>query len=405
MAKKTIRDIDVVGKRVLVRVDFNVPLDKDGQVAEDGRIRAVLPTIKYLIERDAKIILFSHLGRPKGKVAERFKMDPVAKRLSEIIGRAVVKVDDCGGAASRQAVERMQGSDVLLLENVRFYPEEEKNDEEFARRLAGLADVFVNDAFGTAHRAHASTVGVAKFLPAVAGFLMEKELSVLERLLTRPVHPFAAVIGGAKVSDKIGVIFSLLDKVDIIIIGGGMANTFLKAQGHDIGRSLLEIDKVDLAGNTINEAESKGVKFLLPVDVVVAPDLTPGAGQKTVSVDDIPTGWMALDIGPETIEMFTGAIKTANTIVWNGPMGIFEMEPFARGTEAMALALADSKATTVVGGGDSVAAVRKTGVSGKITHISTGGGATLGFLEGKKLPGVAALMDKETIPAHPLVCV
>ena len=394
MAKKTIRDIDVAGRRALVRVDFNVPLDKNGQVAEDGRIRAVLPTINYLIEKDAKIILFSHLGRPKGKVDEKYKMDPVAKRLSEIIGRAVVKVDDCGGAASRQAVEQMRGADVLFLENVRFYPEEEKNDIEFARRLAALADVFVNDAFGTAHRAHASTEGVAKFLPAVAGFLMEKELGILERLLTRPGRPFAAVIGGAKVSDKIGVISSLLDIVDIIIIGGGMANTFLKAQGHNVGKSLLEIDKVDLARRTIDEAKSKGVKFLLPVDVVVAPGFTPEAEQKTVSVDGIPAGWMAMDIGPKTIWMFTGALKTANTIVWNGPMGVFEMVPFARGTEAIALALAETKAITVVGGGDSVAAVRKTGVSGKITHVSTGGGATLRFLEGKKLPGVAALMDE-----------
>lgn len=394
MTKKTVRDIDVAGKRVLVRVDFNVPLDKNGKVADDTRIRAALPTINYLIEQKAKVILASHLGRPKGKVDEKYKMDPVAARLSELLGRTVVKVDDCVGDAPRAAIEQMQPGDVILLENVRFYPEEEKNDEKFARRLAELADIFVNDAFGAAHRAHASTEGVAEFLPAVAGFLMEKELEMLGRLLAAPERPFVAIIGGAKVSDKIAVISNLLGKVDTLIIGGGMANTFLKAQGYDVGKSLLEIDKVDLAKGLMTEAKGKGVKLLLPVDVVVAPGAAPDAEQKTVPVDQIPAEWMALDIGPESVKRFTGELKTAKTVVWNGPMGVFEMEAFARGTEAIARALAEIDATTVVGGGDSVSAVKKAGVAGKVTHISTGGGASLEFLEGKQLPGVVALQDK-----------
>jgi len=394
MAKKTVRDIEVAGKRALVRVDFNVPLDKSGDVTDDTRIKAALPTINYLIEQKANVILVSHLGRPKGKVDERYKMDPVARRLSELLGRMVVKIDDCVGDIPREAVEKMQPGDVILLENVRFYPEEEKNDEKFARRLAELADIFVNDAFGTAHRAHASTEGVAEFLPAVAGFLMEKELAALGKLLAEPEHPFVAIIGGAKVSDKIAVISNLLGKVDTLIIGGGMANTFLKAQGYDVGKSLLEVDKVDLAKGLMNEARGRGVNLLLPVDVVVAPGASLDAEQKVVPVDQIPAEWMALDIGPDSIGRFTEALKTAKTVVWNGPMGVFEMAAFARGTGAVARALAEIDATTVIGGGDSVAAVKKAGVADKVTHISTGGGASLEFLEGKQLPGVVALQDK-----------
>jgi len=394
MAKKTIRDIDVAGKRVLVRVDFNIPLDNNGQVTEDNRIVTALPTINYLIEQKAKVILISHLGRPKGQVDEKFRMDPVARRLSELLGKKVAKADDCVGDAVRAAIEQMQAGDVILLENLRFHAQEEKNEEKFARELAELADVFVNDAFGAAHRAHASTEGVAEFLPAVAGFLMEKELDILGRLLSHPEHPFVAIIGGAKVTDKIAVVLNLLDKVDTMIIGGGMSNTFLKAQGYDIGKSLLDVSKVDLAKRMISEAKSKGVRLLLPVDVVIAPAVALDAGQKNVPVDQIPPEWMALDIGADTVALFTEALKTANTIVWNGPMGVFEMAPFAKGTEAIADAMAESKGATIVGGGDSVAAIIKAGVADKITHMSTGGGASLEFLEGRKLPGVEALMEK-----------
>lgn len=394
MAKKTVRDIDVKDKRVLVRVDFNVPLDKNSRVSDDTRIIEALPTINYLIEHSAKVILLSHLGRPKGHIDEKYRMDPVAKKLSELLSREVSKVDDCVGDVPRDAIGRMQSGDVILLENVRFHPEEEKNDEKFAQHLAELADIYVNDAFGTAHRAHASTAGVSEFLPAVAGFLMEKELDILGRLLIHPERPFVAIMGGAKVSDKIAVVSNLLDKVDTMIIGGGMSNTFLQAQGYDVGKSLLETDKVDLAKGLISEAKNKGVKLLLPVDVVVAPGAAPDAEQKTVPVSQIPAEWMALDIGQETVTEFTEAMKTASTIVWNGPMGVFEMAPFAKGTEAVALAMAESKGTTIVGGGDSVSAIKKTGVADKITHISTGGGASLEFLEGKVLPGVTVLLDK-----------
>ncbi len=382
------------GKRVLVRVDFNVPLDKNNRVADDTRIVEALPTIRYLVGQGAKVILLSHLGRPKGHFEEKFKMDPVAEKLSGLLGREVAKVDDCVGEAPRGAIERMQDGAVILLENVRFHPEEEKNDEKFSRQLAELADIYVNDAFGTAHRAHASTAGVSDFLPAVAGFLMEKELDILGRLLEHPERPFAAIMGGAKVSDKIAVISNLLDKVDTVILGGGMSNTFLQAQGCDVGKSLLEADKIDLARGLLTEAKNKGVKLLLPVDVVVAQGAAPDAGQKTVPAGQIPDGWMALDIGRQTIAEFTEALKTAHTIVWNGPMGVFEMAPFAGGTEAIAQAMAESKATTIIGGGDTVSAVKKAGVADKITHISTGGGASLEFLEGKVLPGVDALLDK-----------
>ncbi|NQS75397.1 MAG: phosphoglycerate kinase [Peptococcaceae bacterium] len=394
MAKKTIRDIDVKDKRVLVRVDFNVPLDKNNHVSDDTRIIEALPTINYLVEHSAKVILLSHLGRPKGHVNEEYRMDPVAQRLSELLGQEVAKIDDCVGELVQEAIGRMPAGNVILLENVRFHPEEEKNDEKFAQRLAEQADIYVNDAFGTAHRAHASTVGVSEFLPAVAGFLMEKELDILGRLLEHPERPFVAIMGGAKVSDKIAVVSNLLDKVDTVILGGGMSNTFLQAQGYDVGKSLLEIDKVDLAKGLLAKAKNKGVNLFLPTDVVVAPGAAPDAEQKTVPVNQIPAEWMALDIGRKSIAEFIGAMEAASTIVWNGPMGVFEMEPFARGTEAIALAMASSKATTIVGGGDSVSAIKKAGVAEKITHISTGGGASLEFLEGKVLPGVAVLLDK-----------
>jgi phosphoglycerate kinase len=394
MPKKTVKDIDVAGKRVLVRVDFNVPLDREGKVADDTRIVAALPTIKYLVDEKARVILMSHLGRPKGKVDERYRMAPVAERLKQLLDAPVRYVDDCAGEKAQRAVEALAGGEVLLLENVRFYPEEEKNEEKFARRLAELGDIYVNDAFGAAHRAHASTEGVAEFLPAVAGFLMEKEISMLSRVLTAPAKPFVAIIGGAKVSDKIAVIDNLLQKVDALLIGGGMANTFLKAEGIEVGKSLLEADKVDMAGGLMQKARARGVELLLPVDVVVAPAASPDAQSKVVPVGEIPEEFMALDIGPQTVQNFAARIKDAATVVWNGPMGVFEMEPFAGGTVAVARALAESNAVTVIGGGDSAAAVKKAGVADKITHISTGGGASLEFLEGKELPGVAALQDK-----------
>lgn len=394
MAKKTVRDIDVSGKRVLVRVDFNVPLDSAGNVTDDTRIKAALPTVKYLIGERAKVVLMSHLGRPKGKVDERYRMGPVADRLAQLLGAPVRKMDDCIGEQVRQAADSLGEGDVMLLENVRFYPGEEKNEPDFARQLAALGDILVNDAFGTAHRAHASNKGVAEFIPAVAGFLMEREISMLSRVLSEPAKPFAAIIGGAKVSDKIGVIDNLLQKVNALLIGGGMANTFLKAGGLETGKSLLEEDKVDLAKQLMRRAEELGVTMLLPVDVVVAPEASPDVESKVVSVREIPGDAMALDIGPQTVQNFGARIKDAATVVWNGPMGVFEMEPFAGGTVAVARALADSNAVTVIGGGDSAAAVEKAGVADKITHISTGGGASLKFLEGKELPGVAALQDK-----------
>lgn len=393
MQKKSVKDIDVNGKRVFVRVDFNVPLDGE-KITDDTRIQKALPTIQYLIEQGAKVICASHLGRPKGEVVEKYRLTPVAKRLSELLGKEVIKVNDSIGSEPQQAIAGMNNGDVLLLENVRFYGEETKNDEKYARQLAQLADVFVNDAFGAAHRAHASTAGIAEYLPAVAGFLMEKELENLGKAVTNPERPFVAIIGGAKVSDKIGVIENLLSKVDVLIIGGGMANTFMKAQGYTTGKSLVEPDKVALAKELIERAKSQKVELLLPTDALVALAMDPSAEQKVVPVADIPEDWMVLDIGPESAEKFAAAVKSAATVVWNGPMGVFEMEPFAKGTEAVAKALAASNATTIVGGGDSVAAVNKVGVADKISHISTGGGASLEFLEGKELPGVAALQDK-----------
>lgn len=393
MAKKTIRDVDVQGKRVLMRVDFNVPM-QDDTITDDRRIRAALPTIKHAIEAGGKVILMSHLGRPKGKPDDAFRLDPVAKRLSELLGQPVQKVDDCIGADVEQAVAKLEPGDVLLLENVRFYAQETDNDPEFAKALAALGDIFVNDAFGTAHRAHASTTGVADYLPAVSGFLMEKELEFLGGAVEEPKRPFVAILGGAKVKDKIAVIESLLNKVDTLIIGGGMAYTFLKAQGYEVGNSLLDEERLEFCRSIMAKAEEKGVELLLPVDVVVAKEYGPDAEHKVVSSREMPADWEGLDIGPESAKRFSAAVKDAGTVVWNGPMGVFEFEAFAKGTLSVAQALADSSAVTIIGGGDSAAAVEQMGLADKMTHVSTGGGASLEFLEGKVLPGVAALDDK-----------
>ncbi len=353
-----------------------------------------MPTIRYLIENNARVILVSHLGRPKGNVDERYSLKPVARRLQELLGQPVTMVDEAVGDIPLQAVSCLAEGQVMLLENVRFNIEEQKNDERFARSLAELADIFVNDAFGTAHRAHASTEGVARIIPGVAGFLMEKEIEMLSKTLENPQRPYVAIIGGVKVSDKIGVIANLLNIVDTLIIGGGMANTFLKAKGFEMGRSILEGDKVDQARELMDKAKSAGVNFLLPVDLVVSKEADPDAERRVVKVEEVPNDWMALDIGTETVKLFSEAIKTAKTVVWNGPMGVFEMPPFAEGTFGVARAVAESEAVSIVGGGDSAAAVEKAGVAGSISHISTGGGASLEFLEGKQLPGVVALQDK-----------
>lgn len=386
---KSIRDLDVEGRRVLVRVDFNVPLDEAGKITDDTRIAATLPTIRYLLERGARVILMSHLGRPKGKVVEKLRMNEVARRLGEMLGREVQKVDDCVGPAVEEAVARLRPGEVLLLENLRFHPGEEANDREFAEKLASLADVYVNDAFGTAHRAHASTAGVAEFLPAAAGFLMEKEVSALGRILTDPAHPFAAVLGGAKISDKIGVLENLLGKVDQLLLGGGMANTFLRAEGYELGDSLVDEENVGFAREFLKRARARGVAVELPVDLVISRD---GAGEiRVVAPEEVPAGWRALDIGPRTTERFTQLIQKARTVFWNGPLGVFEREEFARGSEAIARALARPDLISVVGGGDTLAVLEKTGVIDQVTHASTGGGASLEFLEGKELPGVAVL--------------
>lgn len=393
MGKKTIRDVELKNKRVLVRVDFNVPRDKEGNVTDDTRIRAALPTINYLLDNQAKVILTSHLGRPKGEVDGKYRLDQVAERLSELLGQKVKKTSTTIGSDAEEAVENLKPGEVLLLENVRFNPGETKNDPDFAKKLAAFADLYVNDAFGAAHRAHASTAGVAQYLPAVAGFLMEKELKALGGALNNPEKPFVAIIGGAKVSDKIGVIENLLHKVDALIIGGGMANTFLKAQGFEMGKSLVEEDKVELAKNLLSAAQDKGVKFLLPIDLVVADSIENPGEISTVKVDEVPQDKMALDIGPATIELYQDTIKDAKTIVWNGPMGVFEVDAFSNGTNQVAQGVAKSSANSIIGGGDSVAAIEKAGLAQEITHISTGGGASLEFLEGKELPGVVALND------------
>ena len=390
MAKKTVRDIAVKGKRVLVRVDFNVPLE-NGEVADDTRIRAVLPTIQYLLEQGSAVILMSHLGRPEGQVQDDLRLDPVGRRLSELLGQEVAKVDDCVGPEVERATKSLQPGQVLLLENLRFHPEEEENDQGFARQLASLADVYVNDAFGAAHRAHASTTSVTEYLPSVAGLLMERELQMLGEALANPTRPFVAVLGGAKVSGKIGVIRSLLSKVDLLLVGGGMANTFLKARGLEVGKSLVDNDSLAVARDMLEQA---GKRLVLPVDVVVADAFAADARARTVSAEAVPPGWLILDIGPRTVSLFEKKLSTAGTVVWNGPMGVFEFPRFAAGTRALAESLARSQATTIVGGGDSAAAVRQAGLEDKMTFVSTGGGASLMFLEGNSLPGVEALEDR-----------
>lgn len=393
MNKKSIRDVDVKGKKVFCRVDFNVPM-KDGEVTDDTRIRAALPTIQHLVNQGAKVLLASHLGRPKGQVVEELRLDAVAKRLSDLLQKDVTKTDEAFGAEVNEAVSAMQEGDVLLLENVRFYAGEEKNDPELAKEFAQLADLYVNDAFGAAHRAHASTEGIAHHIPAVSGFLMEKELEVLGKALSNPERPFTAIIGGAKVKDKIGVIENLLEKVDNLIIGGGLAYTFVKALGHEVGKSLLEEDKIDLAKSFMDKAKEKGVKFYVPEDVIVADDFSDSANKKVVDIDSIPSDWEALDIGPKTIDTYRNVILESKLVIWNGPMGVFELQSFENGTKSVGLALADSEAYSVIGGGDSAAAVEKFGLAEQMSHISTGGGASLEFMEGKALPGVVALNDK-----------
>lgn len=395
MAKKTIEDIQVAGKKVLVRVDFNVPLSPEGKVADDKRIVAALPTIKYLLANNAKVILCSHLGRPKGEVNLKYSLAPVAERLAELLpDTRIVFAKDTIGESAKKAIAEMKDGEIVLLENTRFHKEEEKNDPAFAKALADLADIFVSDAFGTVHRAHASTAGVADYIPAVAGYLIGKELGIMGEALENPVRPFVAILGGAKVSDKIGVIKNLLAKCDSLIIGGGMAYTFFKAMGYEIGNSLLDADSIELAKELMAEAKERGVNFLLPVDTVVATEFSAEAEHKTVAADEIPAGWQGLDIGPKTIELFRKTILDAKTVIWNGPMGVFEFPAFAVGTKAIAQACAECDGTTIVGGGDSASAVKKLGFADKITHISTGGGASLEFLEGKVLPGVAVLNDK-----------
>ncbi len=393
MDKKTVRDLDVAGKKVLVRVDFNVPLNDKGEITDDTRITASLPTIQYLLEQKAAVILMAHLGRPKGQVKPELSLAPVAKHLGKLLGKKILFAPDCVGEAAQAAASKLKPGHILLLENLRFHKEEEKNDMEFAEKLASLADLYVNDGFGVSHRAHASVEGVTHFLPAAAGFLLEKEIQYVGQAVTNPLHPFVAIIGGAKVSDKIGVISNLLDKVDTLLIGGGMANTFLAAQGYKMGKSLVEEDKLDLAKELLAKAKKNKVNMLLPTDLVMAAAFAPDAEHVTEKVKNLNQAYMALDIGAETSKAYAEALADAKMIVWNGPMGVFEMDAFCKGTEAVAKAVAKSRATSIVGGGDSVAAIEKMGLAKRITHISTGGGASLEYLEGKVLPGVAALDD------------
>jgi phosphoglycerate kinase len=388
---KSVRDVDVRGKRVLVRVDFNVPLDGQGHITDDTRIRASLPTIRYLLDNGASVVLMSHLGRPKGAVVESMRLTPVAERLSQLLRVPVEMAPDCVGSEVQEMAKALPARGVLLLENLRFHPEEEKNDPGFARQLASLGDLYVNDAFGSAHRAHASTAGVADYLPAVSGLLMEKELQELGAVLSNPRRPLAALIGGAKISSKIGVLTHLLSVADEFLIGGGMANTFLLAQGFDIGKSLAERDALEIASSFLGDAQAQGRKVYLPEDVLVAEKVESGAASKVVPVSDVPADWLIVDIGPKTVRAYGDVLEKAGTVVWNGPMGVFEIPDFAQGTRLIALALANSTARTIVGGGDSVAAVEQMGVAEKMGHISTGGGASLEFLEGRELPGVAAL--------------
>lgn len=393
MDKKTVRDLDVAGKKVLVRVDFNVPLNDKGEITDDTRITASLPTIQYLLEQKAAVILMAHLGRPKGQVKPELSLAPVAKHLGKLLGKKILFAPDCVGEAAQAAASKLKPGHILLLENLRFHKEEEKNDMEFAEKLASLADLYVNDGFGVSHRAHASVEGVTHFLPAAAGFLLEKEIQYVGQAVTNPLHPFVAIIGGAKVSDKISVISNLLDKVDTLLIGGGMANTFLAAQGYKMGKSLVEEDKLDLAKELLAKAKKNKVNMLLPTDLVMAAAFAPDAEHVTEKVKNLNQAYMALDIGAETSKAYAEALADAKMIVWNGPMGVFEMDAFCKGTEAVAKAVAKSRATSIVGGGDSVAAIEKLGLAKRITHISTGGGASLEYLEGKVLPGVAALDD------------
>ena len=393
MDKKTVRDLDVAGKKVLVRVDFNVPLNDKGEITDDTRITASLPTIQYLLEQKAAVILMAHLGRPKGQIKPELSLAPVAKHLGKLLGKKILFASDCVGEAAQAAASKLKPGHILLLENLRFHKEEEKNDMEFAEKLASLADLYVNDGFGVSHRAHASVEGVTHFLPAAAGFLLEKEIQYVGQAVTNPLHPFVAIIGGAKVSDKIGVISNLLDKVDTLLIGGGMANTFLAAEGYKMGKSLVEEDKLDLAKELLAKAKKNKVNMLLPTDLVMAAAFAPDAEHVTEKVKNLNQAYMALDIGAETSKAYAEALADAKMIVWNGPMGVFEMDAFCKGTEAVAKAVAKSRATSIVGGGDSVAAIEKLGLAKRITHISTGGGASLEYLEGKVLPGVAALDD------------
>ena len=394
MNKKTVKDIDLKDKKVLVRCDFNVPMDENKNITDNRRIVAALPTIKYLLEQNCKVVLCSHLGRPKGEFKKEYSLKPVAKELSRLLGKEVIMAEDVIGEDAKNKANNLKNGEVLLLENVRFHREETDNDPEFAKELASFGEVFVNDAFGTAHRAHASTEGVAKYLPAVSGFLIEKELKFLGEALENPERPFVAILGGSKVSDKIGVIENLLEKVDTLIIGGGMAYTFFRAQGYTVGNSLCEEDKCDLALEIMEKAKEKNVKFLLPIDNKVGREFKPDTESMTVKSTEIPDGWEGLDIGEETIKLYKEELKNAKTIVWNGPLGVFEFDQFAIGTNEIAKALGDIDATKIIGGGDSAAAVEKAGLADKMTHISTGGGASLEFLEGKKLPGIECLLDK-----------
>ena len=395
MNKKTIKDIDLKGKKVFVRCDFNVPLDENGNITDNRRIVGALDTIKYLLDQNCKIILCSHLGRPKGEVKPEFSLAPVAKELSKLLGKEVKLAKDVIGENAKELTSNMKNGDIVLLENVRFDPREEKNDPEFSKELASMAEVFVNDAFGTAHRAHSSTAGIAEYLPAVSGFLIEKELKFLGSALENPERPFVAILGGKKVSDKIGVINSLLEKVDTLMIGGAMAYTFFKAQGYNVGNSICELDKLDLAKELMEKAEKKGVKLMLPIDTKLGKEFDPNTETKTVSWTEIPDGWEGFDIGEKTIELNKNELKNAKTVIWNGPVGLFEFDTFAIGTNEIAKTLSEmTDCTTIIGGGDSAAAVEKAGLAEKFTHISTGGGASLEFLEGKKLPGIECLMNK-----------
>ena len=394
MNKKTVKDIDLKGKKVFVRCDFNVPMDENQNITDNTRIVAALPTIKYLLEQNCKIILASHLGRPKGEVKPEFSLKPVAKELSKQLGKEVIMANDVIGEDAMSKASNLKEGEIMLLENVRFHREETDNDPEFAKKLASMAEIFVNDAFGTAHRAHASTTGIADYIPGVAGFLIEKELKFLGNAINNPERPFVAILGGAKVSDKIGVIDSLLDKVDTLMIGGGMAYTFFKAQGYNVGNSLCEVEKTGLALEAMEKAKAKGVKLLLPIDTKVGKEFKPDTESKTVAWTEIPDDWEGFDIGEKTIEMFKKELQNAKTVIWNGPLGLFEFEQFAIGTNEIAKKLAELDATTIIGGGDSAAAVTKAGLADKMTHISTGGGASLEFLEGKKLPGIECLQDK-----------